>query len=164
VNDRSVLEDRARHLAAPLAELSNIAAGDATLVVRRGSERFGIPLDAIVEVQRGPAMTPLPTAAAPVVGVIAWRGRILTVIDIAASGTRIDADTRWHAVIVGRSRARIAIVADAVDETRSIDAADIRPLDEVAPPLRSAHAPVRGVTADALVVIDGEALLARYST
>ncbi|HUQ82395.1 MAG TPA: chemotaxis protein CheW [Gemmatimonadaceae bacterium] len=161
MTDRSVLEDRARDLAAPLVELSDGAAGDATLVIRRGSERFGIPLDAVVEVQRGPSMTPLPTAAAPVVGVIGWRGRILTVIDIAASGASIGADTEWRAVIVGRSRARIAIFADAVDETRVIEAGEIRPPDEVA--LRSEHAPLRGITADALIVLDGEALLSRYS-
>lgn len=164
MTDRKILEERARQLAAPLAELTALGVGEETLVFRRGSERFGISLDAVVEVQRGPAMTPLPTASAPIVGVIAWRGRILTVIDIGGSGGRLAADGDWRAVIVGRARARVAIIADAVDETRAVLPDELRAIDDVAPALESGRVPLTGIASDALIVIDGEALLARYSS
>ncbi len=160
--ERRVLEHRARELARPSSTSTRGAIGDETLVFLRGRERFGIPLDAVVEVRRGPPLTPLASATAPVVGVIAWRGRILTVIDIGEAADRTTRDD-WRAVIVGRSRACIAIVADAVDETRTVVPDEWRPIDELGSASRLARAPIRGVTSDALIILDGEQLLRQYA-
>ena len=159
---RRVLEQRARHLAAPLRETTGVETAHNTLVFRRGGERFGLSLDVVIEVQRGPALAHIPTASPPVVGVIGWRGRILTVIDPANSRPdSSDTDREWRAVIVGQSRARIVIYADAVDDAQEVRPDDCRPLDDTA---RAAEAriPVRGISGDALVLVDGAALLERY--
>jgi chemotaxis signal transduction protein len=159
---RRLLEERARHLAAPLRKKTGAENAQNTLVFRRGGERFGLPLDVVVEVQRGPALAHIPTASPPVIGVIGWRGRILTVIDPGnARPDSSDGDREWRAVIVGQSRARIVIYADAVDDALELGPDDCRPLDDAAP-AAAARIPVRGITGDALVLVDGVALLERY--
>lgn len=159
--ERRVLEERARRLAETAAAGDERGAGEDVLVFRRGGERWAIALDAVAEVQRRPPLTMLPASAAPVVGVIAWRGRVLTVIDVVTGGRRPAIDEDWRAIVVGGSRARVAFVADVVDETRSIAPDELRALDE--PASAATAVPIRGVTPDALIVMDAQVLLQRYA-
>jgi len=83
---QTILRERARQLARPLAgigELNATGAGaTSVLVARLGDERATIALDHIIEVYRAAALTPIPGARTPVIGVIAWRGRVLTVVAV----------------------------------------------------------------------------------
>ena len=83
--DRAVLARRAQRLARPLAEpeATDSVHQSPHLVIRIGDERLGIPLEHVIEVHRFASLTPIPGARPPVVGVVAWRGRVLTVLDIA---------------------------------------------------------------------------------
>ena len=159
--EHRVLEQRARRLAARHDDAASARPGVDTLVFRRGSDRFAIPVKAIVEVQRPGGFTPLPGAAAPALGVIAWRGRILTVVDAAAGGRGLALAVGWRAIVIGEARARVAIVADSVEDTRTIAPDEPVPLDEAES--ATMPIPVRGVTPDAVIVIDGDALLQRYA-
>ncbi len=145
------LESRARALAArPDAGVPGDEEGGAvrSMVFRRGSERFALPLLDVVEISRHARVTPLAGAAAPVVGLAGWRGRVLTVIDLnPGAGSEGD-----HLVVAGSGRATFAIVADDLEDARSLTgdaaaAADAR---------RAAYA--TGVTSDAITLLDYELL------
>ena len=144
---RARLESRARALAArPDAAASGDDAGGAvqSMVFRRGSERFALPLLDVVEISRHARVTPLAGAAAPVVGLAGWRGRVLTVIDLNPG-----ADSAGdHLVVAGSGRAAFAILAD--------DLEDARPLagDAAAPTEARRAAYATGVTSDAITLLD----------
>lgn len=162
---RALLEARARELSRPASETVagyEEIASDAVIVleIRLGDERLGIPLAQIVAIYRPAALSVVPGARAPVTGVVAWRGRVLTVMDLAharPSAPTLGESTR--VVVMGVGRAAFGLFADEVDVVRSIDAAELRPPDDPSPARAGI---VRGVTRDALVVIDAPALLQRH--
>ena len=148
---RARLESRARALAVrPDTDASDDDTDGAvrSMVFRRGSERFALPLLDVVEISRHARVTPLAGAAAPVVGLAGWRGRVLTVIDLNP-GAGSDGD---HLVVAGSGRATFAILADDLEDARPIAgdaaaAADAR---------RAPYA--TGVTSDAITLLDYERL------
>lgn len=164
-DDRELLAERARRLARPETEAERHRRGleeaSALMVVRIGDERVGISLDHITEVHRSARLTPVPGARPPVAGVIAWRGRVLTILDIAVSRRgpiAIGESTRI--IVIGRRRAAFGIIADEVDDVQDVDMQDTALVEEVDPARREF---VRGVTPDALVVLDAPALIARFA-
>ena len=163
---RDLLAERARHLARPLVETGHsgphgTSAVISMLVVRIGDEHVGVALDQITEVHRTAGLTPIPGARPPVVGAVAWRGRVLTVLDIAPrrSGPAVVAETT-RILVLGQRRASFGIIADDVDDVRDVDVHDAAPVDDVDSARREF---IRGVTADALVVLDTAALIARFA-
>jgi chemotaxis signal transduction protein len=164
---RALLEARATELARPASSISlayEEVAADAILILelRLGEERVGIPLAQIVEIYRPPALSAVPGARAPVTGVAAWRGRVLTIIDLAHGRTSAPAlGEATRIVVLGVGRAAFGLFADEVEDVHYVDSADLRPPDD---PSSSRAGIVRGVTSDALVVLDGTALLQRYTT
>jgi purine-binding chemotaxis protein CheW len=162
---RAVLLERARQLARPLAgaEQSDALDEKATtiLVARLGDERVGIPLDYIIEVYVASEVTPIPGARAPVVGVIAWRGRVLSVLDIAHTRREPIATTDATRILVlGQRGASFAIVADDVEGVQDVAAHEAMPVEDISPARREL---VRGVTPDGLVVLNAAALIARFA-
>jgi purine-binding chemotaxis protein CheW len=162
---QAILKERARQLARPLA---GIGAQNATgpsaasvLVAKLGDERATIALDHIIEVYRTAALTPIPGARTPVIGVIAWRGRVLTVLDIAhsRSGPIAITDTT-RIIVVGQRTASFGILADEVDDVEDLNTQDAVPVEDISPGRREF---VRGVTSNALVVLDAAALIARFA-
>lgn len=163
IDGRTLLAERARQLARPLDDID--AAGavgtSSLLVVKLGDERVGIALDHITEVHRAILLTPIPGARLPVVGVIAWRGRVLTVLDIAHSRRAPLAMTDTTRILVlGRHNASFGIVADDVEDVQGLNTQDVVPVEDVSPARRAF---VLGVTADALVVLDAAALITRFA-
>ena len=161
---RAVLADRARQLARDdTADGAMVDAAESgmVLVVRLGGERVGIALDHITEVHRAARLTPIPGARPPVAGVIAWRGRVLTVLDIPSQRTgAVTIGETTRIVVIGQRRAAFGIVADEVEDARLVDLQDAAPIETV-DPARDGF--IRGVTSDALVVLDVPALIARFA-
>lgn len=142
---RARLDERARLLAVrPDVGAADDGSGTVdSMVFRRGSERFALPLAEVVEISRRARVTPLAGAAAPVVGLAGWRGRVLTVVDLnPEAGT--DGD---HLVVVGSGRAAFAIVADELEDARPLSADG----DASAASHRLAYA--TGVTSDAITLL-----------
>jgi chemotaxis signal transduction protein len=162
---QTVLRERARQLARPLEGIGelNVKGASATSVVvaKLGDERASIALDHIIEVYRTAALTPIPGARTPVVGVIAWRGRVLTVLDIAhgRSGPIAITDTT-RIIVIGQRTAIFGVFADAVDDVEDLNAQETIPIEDTSPARREF---VRGVTSNALVVLDASALIARFA-
>ena len=158
---RDILAARARELARPVAGVARDGAVSALLVVRIADDRAGIALDHIIEVHRPTALTPIPGARAPVIGAIAWRGRVLTILDIAsARRTSLAISDSTRVVVLGQRRAAFGVVVDEVENVEDVNMHDTAMVADLAPARRDL---VRGVTSDAVVVLDAAALIARFA-
>lgn len=154
---QGVLASRARALARPPAR--EVARGQLQLLTfSLGGERYAIELRHVVEVFRLSSLSPLPRAAAPTLGLTAWRGELLPVLDLRqilglpARGL----DDLGFAIVLGDERAPIAVLGDAVNEVLSTARERVRPAPEGVAVHRDY---VRGITEDAQLVLDAERLL-----
>jgi purine-binding chemotaxis protein CheW len=93
------------------------------MIVVAGGERRGIDLDAVREVATPRAYTPLPGAPACVLGLANLRGRIVTVVDLAAALGREPGDAPDGRIVVVSHAGRG--VGLAVDEVVGIDPAAV---------------------------------------
>jgi purine-binding chemotaxis protein CheW len=157
---RGILDQRARLLAQ--APVQAARAGELREVVtfRLGKERFALALGSIRQVVPVADIVPVPGAPSHLAGVVNLRGEILAVFDLrrlqGSEGHRPATGAR--VLVVGTDRAELGLLADAVDEILTL-----RP-DAILPPpslagLRAGGL-IEGVTADALIILDGAALLA----
>jgi len=162
---RAVLVKRARQLAQPIVDPGHHSAdsgsGNSVIVVRIGDERVGIALDHTTEVYRANELTPIPGARPPVVGVVAWRGRVLTVLDIAHTrrGPIVITDAT-RILVIGKRTVSFGIVADDVEDVQDLNTLDLKPVENTSPARLEI---IRGMTNDALVVLDVAALIARFA-
>lgn len=154
---REVLEERARRLARPVVER---AAGGGMEVVTFSLARevYAIESRYVIEVFRPTDVSPLPGAQASVFGVTGWRGELLTIRDLrqvlGRSGTVLD-DLR-QVLVLGDVRPAFGVLANAVHEVANLGPGAVRaPPEGVAVDRRY----VKGVTADAVLVLEAEALL-----
>jgi purine-binding chemotaxis protein CheW len=154
---RAVLEERARALARVPDEVP--AAGDVVEVVtfELGGECYAVEARLVREVVRLADCTPVPGAPEHLLGVANLRGAVLAVFDLRPLlGVAADAPPDLGRVLVlGDGQAELGAPADVVREVTRLR------LDELHPPPPSAAGGglVRGVTAGAVVVLDGAALL-----
>ncbi|MGA2383536.1 MAG: chemotaxis protein CheW [Gemmatimonadales bacterium] len=154
---RALLEERARVLARPVERRAVSGTFEAVSFVL-ADERYAIESRFVVAVFPLADLALLPGAKAPVLGVTAWRGGLLTVLDLRPLlGLSTAAlNDLGRVIAMGEARAAFGILVDAVLETRSLRESEVRELpDGVA--VRRDY--VRGVTGDALVVLDGGRLL-----
>lgn len=147
-----ILEARARALARPLAE-TEAAGDDQFLMFTLAGERYALALGFVQEVCTLLPISVLPGAEPPVSGVVAWRGQLLMVIDLALL-LGVQAPTTMHSLVVaGADHGEFAIAVEAVSGIRTID---ITRLHKVAGAVERDC--VLGLTADAEVVLDSSQL------
>lgn len=158
----TILRERARHLAKPMSDTSLTTRIDA-VAFSLGRERYAIEATHVFAVFRLESLTPLPGALPPVAGVTPWRGDVLTVLDIrglvGAIPTALDDLAR--VIVLGTDRPELGLLADRIDDPLQLDAEAVHPLS--ADRASRGSEILRGVTSDAVVVIDAPALLARQS-
>ena len=122
------------------------------LTFSSGHERFGVPLGDVVEIQALDHYSPVPKTPPFIVGVIPWRGAILTLLDLGRLfGIPESGIADYHVcIIVEAAGRRIAIVAREVEDILGIPADQVK----VNPDLPG-HAPAEWVAG----VHDGNRLL-----
>ena len=154
---RAILERRAAHLARPLDTAARHDT-NAVITFQLGPETCGIDARLVLNVFRLGGLALLPGAPAPVHGVTMWRGEVLTLLDLRgllgiSTGALTDLG---RVMVVGRSRASFGFLADRVDGVRAISPTDLHP-----PPglVAGRKGLVKGITSDALLVLDGEEVL-----
>jgi purine-binding chemotaxis protein CheW len=136
-------------------------AGDRLEVVTfaLAGEHYAVETRLVREVVRLTDYTALPGAPPFLVGVLNLRGDILAVIDLRVFlGVPVQGLTDLARVLVlGVERAEFGVLSDATHEVRTLR------LDEVLPPPDSTTGIgrqfLRGVTREALIVLDGAVLL-----
>lgn len=157
--DRTLLAERARALAHPL--IADPAGDQLTLVTfELAGEQYGIEAQCVCGLFRLMDLAPFPGAPPPTVGLTAWRGDLLAVLDprsILGLGAAALDDRSWI-VVIGREAPRFGLLAGALRDVLTIRPERVRP----APGARGApgHPVVRGVTDDAVLVLEADALLA----
>lgn len=153
--------DVLRRRAAALARVSRAGRTGDTLpavVFELVDERYAVDARVVLHVHVLTELTPLAGAPAPLFGITHWRGSVLTILDLRGQlGVRTRGLTDLSRVIViDGGKQPFGILADAARDFINLDEASIRPLaaDEAA-----RRNLLRGITDDALLVMDTEALL-----
>lgn len=155
---RAVTDERARLLA---RSPEPVVAGETLEVVTfaLAAERYAIETRYVREVVRVLDFTPVPGAGDVVLGVTNLRGEILSIVDLrkilGVSHARLTDLTQI--IVMGTEAAEFGTVADRVHEIIGMPTIDLLPPFEPATADQGEH--VRGITRDALVVLDGAALL-----
>ena len=154
---RAVLDQRAARLAEPPA--AEVPAGSVDLITfRLGRENCAIDASVVLNVFRLAGLARLPGAAVPVYGVTLWRGEVMTVLDLRPllGMSTIALSDLGRVIVVGRSRAAFGFLADSVTGVRAALPSEIHPSSGKSGVQQSL---VRGITSDATLVLDDEALL-----
>lgn len=163
----AVMLERARALAAVPAEAPSASDVLSVVTFGLGGEQFAIETHCVRSVVANAEITPVPGTPPFLLGVANLRGEVLAILDLnqvlgAAGQAAADGIPSSSAtlLVLGTRRAEFGIVADEVFEICSL------PRDTLLAPTHAAGAGreyVRGVTAQALLVLDGDALLADES-
>jgi purine-binding chemotaxis protein CheW len=105
------------------------SARDEVVVVRLGGCRYALPMPAVAEVGRPPALTRVPGLPAWVAGVANWRGRVLAVLDLrpllASDQTLLD--RRARLVVLTSSGVSAGLLVEAVEGTTGLEAEALEP-------------------------------------
>lgn len=150
---RQILDARARRLAmAPPAPTQ--AGGSAVVHFSRRGRRFAIEARFAHAVFRPAECTPVPGAPASVLGVIAFRGGFLALVDLCrlVDDVATDAGPVREALVLGESEREFAVAVDAVSAVAALAGA-LHPA-----PRQGRH--VRAITAEGAAMLDGAALIA----
>jgi purine-binding chemotaxis protein CheW len=121
------------------------------------SERYAIESRFVLEVLKLATVTPLPRQR--LLGVINLHGDILAVFDLRellGVPTQGISDL-FRIMVLGQNQPEFGVLTDTVDEVRMLRADAV-----LAPPggvSTGGHELMRGVTSDAMIVLDGELLL-----
>jgi purine-binding chemotaxis protein CheW len=153
-----VLEERARRLARPVAVAETGERLD-LVTFRLGNENYGIEGKYVFEVFRLTDISPLPGATPPVFGVVAWRGNLLVILDLRLALGRSAAalNDLGRVIVLGNQRPAFGVLVDTVNDVTTIPAGAVSPVSGASREI------IRGVTGDALVVLDAPKLLKLYS-
>lgn len=136
------LAERARLLRDAPAADSSTAAGSADqefLVFRTGTERYGLHLRDVLEVQRLEHYSPVPGTPPFIAGVVQWRGSILALLDLDRFLGLPQSGIADHhvSIIVEAAGERMAVVAREVEDILSLSPGQVQP----APPMPGRTAP-----------------------
>jgi purine-binding chemotaxis protein CheW len=150
-----VLEARAKELARlPVTEPE----GELELVVfTLASGRYAIAASLVHELLSHREVTLIPGSPGPVRGLVNRRGSIVTVIDLRLLFGIGSAEQLSDILVLGWEGAEVGLLVKEVVGLRRMSRGEIRPAAAIADALGSDY--IRGVTADAVVVLDGEALI-----
>jgi purine-binding chemotaxis protein CheW len=127
---------------------------------RLRGEVYAVEARYVYEIMQLPQITIVPCSPEYLQGVINLRGEILAVFDFnrlfGLGRSTIEETSRL--IVLGESHPEFAFVADAVEEVKAVYTSEINL--PTAPFASIRREIVRGVTADALVMLDGRELLA----
>lgn len=155
---KALLDERARILARRAHEASP---GEVlqVLTFALGRERYAIETRFVREVTRLSDFTVVPSTPKFVVGIIGFRGEVLAIIDLRAffGVEQLGLSDLSRVVVIGLEHAELGILADAVDGLEQLPVASISDAPESVAGSGREH--IRGVTRDALILLDGSALL-----
>jgi purine-binding chemotaxis protein CheW len=151
-----LLEERARELARPILELGP---GETPRLITFAiaGEHYAVEPRRVMEISRVTHLAPVPRAEPWVAGLTGWRGELVLVIDLRPLfGAQGAATRRSTMVVLGDDRPRLAMLADAPGELLAVPPDDLRP----PPDGLAGREYLRGMTADAVLVLDVERILA----
>lgn len=104
-------------------ELSRPDQAVEVVVVRLGGCRYALPMTAVAEVGRPPALTRVPGLPGWVAGVANWRGRVLGVLDLRPllAADPVALDRRARLVVLTRASVTVGLLTEGVEGTLWVD-------------------------------------------
>jgi purine-binding chemotaxis protein CheW len=156
---RAVLDERARALARVPVRPPNAAESIEAVTFRLGDERDALETRFVRRVERVESPTPVPGAPDVLVGLVNLHGEILAVFDLRVllGIARAEATDRTRVIVVGNDGDEFGILADAAHDVVTLRTSEVLAFPGALEGL--ARLGLSGITHDALVVIDGAALL-----
>ncbi len=94
--------------------------GSSCLLVEAGGKRLACAFSVVLEVGRVQQITPVPGGSVWLVGLIQWRGRLLTVLDAGRLFGYRPCQAKWLVVLTGL-RVDTALIVDAIVGTDDRD-------------------------------------------
>jgi purine-binding chemotaxis protein CheW len=158
---RAVMDERARALARAPAPRPRAEEVIEVVTFMLAGERYAIETCYVRRVAWPGPLTPVPGAPDFLAGIVNLGGEVLDVVDLRSVfglGGRGPGTAETSPVIVlGGSRDEFGILADAVDEVATLRTDDV--LEPVGSVLGLDRQHLRGVTAKALIILDGAGLI-----
>ncbi|MCA1828649.1 MAG: chemotaxis protein CheW [Myxococcales bacterium] len=153
-----ILEERARILARPAAEKSHADQLE-LLVFTLSGESYALEARSVREVTALADFTPVPGASRHLLGITNLRGEILPVFDLRGlTGLEPTGVTDLsRLVVLGEDRDELGLLADHVGEVRAVAPGEI--FDPPETLSAAGRGLLRGVTRDAVMVLDAGAVL-----
>jgi len=157
---RALLDERARALASVPPAPPGAAEALPVVTFALGDERYAVESRFLREIVRVADITPVPGAPDSFTGVTNVRGEILALVDLRKLfRLSVKGLTDLSRILVlGVERAEFGLLADSVHEVTTLRKADLLALPGTLSGIGLDY--LLGVTADAVIAIDGEALLA----
>ena len=158
----AILAERARRLAAPRVA-GNGGALLELIAFELAGERYAIETRFVIDLLRSAEIALLPGVEPPLLGLVAWRGELLPLLDLhRILGLTTDgAAPSRHFVVLGDDRPAFAVEVDAPLELHDLPRSDVGP---TAGNGRDGRRLLEGVTRDALLVLDGADLIRTHSS
>lgn len=158
--DAEVLAERAARLGKAAVPVARPTEALEIVEFELQGESFGIEAGLVIEVFHAVEVTPLPHAPAYVRGLTNRMGEILPLFDLAPLlGLAPLEPVSTRCVVIGRDRRPdFGFLVSDVASVSFVSRADLRPLPE-GTASGTARDFVMGVTADALIVLDGDRIL-----
>ncbi len=159
--EQAILDARARELARP-ARVQELGTALEVITFALANEIYAIETRYITAAFRLMDLCPLPGARAPIFGVTAWRGDLLTILDLRSLlGVSVAALNDLSRVLVlGEGRAQCGVIADAVLDLVRVPAIELEASSHI---VRLHQELIRGITRDAVIVLSGRAVLDSYA-
>jgi purine-binding chemotaxis protein CheW len=156
---RNRLRERARRLAIPPPQ-DDVAERISIIEFGLANERYAIDARFVRDVQPLRELTALPCTPPFLRGLVNVRGRLVAVIDLKKFfGLPERGITDLHRVIVLQGTdMEVGLLADTVEDVHELDASSVQPTLTTQTGIREEY--LHGVTADRLVLLDAEAILA----
>lgn len=157
---RAVMDQRARALSEVPEQPPDSTQILEVMTFRLANEKMSIETRYVRGVQHPGDITPLPGSPRFLIGVTNLRGEVLAVMDLREffGIPAAEDESRSRIVIVGEDQSEFGMMADEVYEINRLHLTDVlSPPGSVSGLGRDC---LRGVTKDALLVLDGAALLA----
>ena len=155
---QAILEDRARKLAQVPDQATPAADVIDVLIFGLGEESYAIETVYVREVLRFGEFTPVPGGLEHLIGISNVRGQILALFEMGTFfEVKVSEGEQARIIVLGEERSEFGIRADAVLEVRRLRNDELLEAPQSVTP--AAQSILRGVTENALLVLDGAALL-----
>ena len=156
---KAVMDERARQLARVTPELPSAAEAIEVVTFSLDNERYGIEARYVHEVTQFSELTPVPDTPDFLLGVTNRRGDVLAVIDLCRlfGLTAIDLTDSPRLIVLGEDQAEFGILANGAQEMSLLHRDAVLEPPGVLTGIDRAY--LVGVTKDALILLDGKALM-----
>lgn len=157
----AILEERARALSQTSANARVESTGTEVVVFRFGTEHYGIDASLVTGIYQRMPITPIPQTPPHFLGLCNLRGELLCMFDLGmilgAGRTGLTQTSRL--IVTGEQTAELGFPVDEVTGVRLVAKSDLQSLPDQSGDPDGKWELIRGVTDDALAILDGKALL-----